>query len=188
MGVTPNRGYPYPNPADPTNVPVDLQELAESFDTDLRNVQDTIETRPMFRVSASSTVLYGPAATMTLPFDNLDVNNGGALLEPISPGQTNFTPLIAGLWEITCTVAYPARLSITTVSLRLFNPTEFAGNSTNQMPTNETATMQTSSVGVFTGTGTGNSVFAVLTGNAAGTLATWPIGTRALTGILLART
>lgn len=188
MGQTPNRFYPYPDPTDPTDFPGDLQALAEAVDDDLNKIELGIETRPYFRVSSDTTILFGSGATLNLPFDVLEANTSGAVGDSITPGQTNFIPLIAGLWEFTTTVSYQARLSITTTSLRLFAPTEVAGTSTNIMPSNETATMSCSGVWQMTGTGIGNSVFAVLTPNAAGTTATWPVGARSLTGVLLART
>jgi len=107
-GATPNRGYPYPLQTDSTNVPGDIQALAEAWDADLTTVSNSIVTRPTFRVS-STTALTIPlvfVSSTTLPFESIDLNESGAFTPTPSGSQTSIRPIV-GFWYLTATCVYP---------------------------------------------------------------------------------
>lgn len=191
MGVTPNRGYPYPDPTSPMLITEDLQALAEAYDTDLKNVQNTVHQKPMFRATASARQAYGSAATMTLRFDVLESNHGGVLFsdDTLMP-QDTFKPAIPGIYHLTATASYPQWLAIEWVRLRLFSTFEIGGSSTNVMPNNADGnrTISTHSLYKFTGTGLGNPLSVILDTNAAGTRSVFPIFSRSLTAVLVSAT
>lgn len=112
-GTTP-RGYPYPVPTDPTNVPQDLQNLAEAWDADLTAVSNTIGTRPSFRVFSSvpQNLLVAFASSFTLTFPSIDYNIDGAFTPTSGAAQSTITPLLPGFWWLTaaCSYARPAAL------------------------------------------------------------------------------
>lgn len=98
--VTPNRSYPYPLPADPVNIPGDLQAFAEAVDLDVQNLSDGIITRPFARVrSVSDTSQVFPADTVTeAAFDFVDYDN--ASISNLTSKPTRLTPTSPGLWCI----------------------------------------------------------------------------------------
>lgn len=54
--TTVNRGYPYPVPADTTDIPGDIQRLAEAVDSDLCEVTQAIPVRPALRIRGTDAV------------------------------------------------------------------------------------------------------------------------------------
>jgi hypothetical protein len=113
-GFTPNRAYPYPVSTDPTNVPGDTQNLAEAWDADLTTVDATIIDRPTFRVFSSTTQTFPVffSNTFQLTFDQLDLNNSGALAQPVTLPNNLFRPTLPGMWYLTATFSY-ARPALT---------------------------------------------------------------------------
>lgn len=112
-GTTP-RGYPYPVPTDPTNVPQDLQNLAEAWDADLTTVSNTIGPRDSFRVFSSTpqNLLVAFSSAFTLQFESIDYNNGPAFTPTAGAAQTVITPTLPGFWWLTAACSY-ARPSLT---------------------------------------------------------------------------
>ena len=113
-GTTPNRGYPYPVPTDPVDGPGDLQRLAEAWDADLTTVDNTITTRPGFRVFSSTPQNLQVAVVnqFTLQFDQIDYNNGPAFVPSSGSAQTTITPTLPGFYYLTAACSY-ARPSLT---------------------------------------------------------------------------
>ena len=77
---TPNRLYPYPVPADTTDIPGDLQRLAEAVDADLCDLTANIPVRPALRIRGTDAIAastFDPLNTgEELPFDTIDFNTG----------------------------------------------------------------------------------------------------------------
>ena len=192
MGVTPNRGYPYPDPSSPMRITKDLQALAEAVDADLKAEQDAITQRPMFRAAGGGPrQAYGPGPTADVSYGVIEANNSGAVAGTdvsILP-RTTFTPLIAGLWSFTATVEYPQWLGIGWVKLSLYSNFWIASTIATEMPNNVDGNRTISVTGVqaFSGPG-GNTVRAVFEANPTGPRAVFPMFSRSLTGFLLART
>lgn len=189
MGVTPNRGYPYPDALSDMRITTDLRDLAEAFDTDLKSVQDTVEQRPMFRATAESTFFMGTSNPVDLPFDVLEENNGGALLEPITMPRTTFIPLIAGLWSFTATVSYRQQMLVSMASIELVSTFPIMKQSVNVLPNiaDGNRTLSVTGFAQMSGTGTGNSIRAEFELNAGAPTTIFRLFSRSLTGILLAR-
>lgn len=191
MGVTPNRGYPYPDPTDPADMAGDLQALAEAYDTDLKNIENTVQSRPMFRASASLQQQYGIVDPATVSFDVLETMTGGALLE--GPGtsmpRSSFIPLIAGLWCFTATVAYPSWLNITWARIQLMSSAEVASSTTTVMPNaaDGNRTLSVTGMQLMTGTGVGNPISVRFWVNGAPSRPSFPMFSRSLTGFLVSR-
>lgn len=190
MGVTPNRGYPYPDLGSPMRITEDLQALAEAYDTDLKSIQDTVQQRVMFRATASAKQIYGTGSLCQLSFDVLEENNGGALESGLTMPRDRFVPLIPGLWAFTATVAYPQWLLIEWVQLQLLSSTLVASSGVTVMPNNTDGNRTLSVTGVqeMSGTGVGNPIIALLNANPTGNRPSYPVFSRSLTGFLLART
>ena len=187
MGTTPNRAYPYPDPLDPMRVTTDLRDLAVAFDTDLKAVQDTVHQRPMFRASASGPFPMGSVNPVTLPFDVMETNSGGALVDPISMPQDTFTPLIAGLWSFTSTVSYQARTGATSAVIALFPTFPIARQSTNVMP-NAADGNRTLSLTYFQHMdGSTDTISALFGLNSGAPTSLYQVFSRSLTGYLLAK-
>lgn len=107
-GTTPNRSYPYPVPTDPTRIPNDIEDLAEAWDSDLTTVDATIIDRPTFRVFSSNTQTFPVFALnqFNLAFDQLDLNNSGALADSSLVHTTSFRPVLPGMWYLTATYSF----------------------------------------------------------------------------------
>lgn len=79
-GSTVNRGYPYPLPADPTDIPGDIQDLAEAVDTDLCVLTESIPVRPALRIRGTSSIAASTFAPLNtgeeMPFDIEDFDTG----------------------------------------------------------------------------------------------------------------
>jgi hypothetical protein len=189
MGTTPNRGYPYPDLGDPMAMTTDLQALAEAYDTDLKNVQDSVQQRPMFRASASAVQAYGLTDPSPVSFDLLETMTGGALLD--GPGtsmpRTTFIPLIPGLWCFTATVTYPQWLGIIWSRIQLLATTEVASSTTTVMPNTADGNRTLSVTGMqyMSGTGVGTPIGVRFWANSAAFRANMPLYSRSLTGFLV---
>ncbi|MEW2127118.1 hypothetical protein AB0891_25700 [Streptomyces sp. NPDC007259] len=192
MGITPNRGYPYPDLGSPTTVAADLEALATAYDADLRAVQDGITQRPIFRASGGSTRQeYGSGAGLTIRYEVLEESTGGILtgVNTQMPRST-FTPAIPGIYLINATVSYSrwvAPASIEWVRLRLFAPGEIAGASANVMPGVEDGnrTLSVTTLYQFTGS---NTLSAQFMSNDVPTRPQYAITSRSLTATLVSRT
>ena len=114
--TTPNRFYPYPVPADTTDIPGDLQRLAEAIDTDLCDLTANIPVRPALRLRGTEAIVantFDPLNTgEELPFDIEDFNTGLPYL--VSFGTVanegffwTMRPQLAGFYQVTGTVAIP---------------------------------------------------------------------------------
>lgn len=79
-GSTANRAYPYSLPADPTDIPGDIQALAEAVDTDLCELTADIPVRPALRIRGTSSIAASTFAPLNtgeeMPFDIEDFNTG----------------------------------------------------------------------------------------------------------------
>lgn len=192
MGVTPNRGYPYPDLGDPMAMTTDLQALAEAYDTDLKNVENTVQSRPMFRASASAPQAYGLTDPSEVSFDVMETMTGGALLD--GPGtsmpRSSFVPLIPGLWCFTATVSYSQWISVAWVRLQLLSTTEVASSTTTVMPNDADGNRTISVTGMqyMSGTGVGNPIGVRFWANNAPFRSAMPLYGRSLTGFLVSRT
>lgn len=193
MGVTPNRGYPYPDLGDPMAITTDLQALAEAYDADLKSVEDTVQQRPFFRATASARQQYGIVDPAVVSFDVMESMTGGALLD--GPGtsmpRSSFIPLIPGLWFYTATVAYPSWLNIAWARIQLISgATEVASSTTTVMPNTADGnrTLSVSGMLPMTGTGVGNPIAVRFWVNAAPSRPSFPLFSRSLTGSLVSRT
>lgn len=62
--TTPNRAYPYPVPADTTDIPGDIQRLAEAVDDDLCTLTASVPIRPALQLRGAT-----PVRVFTHPAD-----------------------------------------------------------------------------------------------------------------------
>lgn len=78
-GTTANRGYPYPTPGDPTNVPGDIQKLAEAVNDDvqanLATVTGTVRAIGSARSSGNQAILTGVETSLTYGIQLQDTDN-----------------------------------------------------------------------------------------------------------------
>lgn len=104
---TPNRAYPYPDPADPADVAGALQALAEAIDADLATIAPTIVHRRVARVARSSSVNFGTTATTAdINWESLVFNENGAVATfPEAPAY-RVTPAEPGLWVVVGQVSW----------------------------------------------------------------------------------
>lgn len=191
MGVTPNRGYPYPDPASPMRITRDLEQLAKAVDADIKAEQDAIQQRPVFRLTGGRFPKYGAGATSDMLYDTIATNTGGALgIDSASLPLTRVVPLIPGLWGFTATAVYPSWRNIAWVKLSLYSTLWVGSTIATEMPNTADGTRTISVTGIqqMTGTSTGNSIRAVGQVNAAVNRPNFPFLSRSLTGFLLART
>lgn len=115
-GSTVNRGYPYSLPADPVDIPGDIQALAEAVDADLCTLTASIPLRPALRIRGTNAVVASTFLPLNtgeeLSFDTEDFNTG--LPYTISQGTVanegfiwSITPRLAGFYHVVGTVAIP---------------------------------------------------------------------------------
>lgn len=97
-GFTPSRNYPYSQPTDNTDVPGDIQALAEAIDLDMAALMATVLPRRTARVRSLSTVKqFFPASTQTeCEYDFIDVDNAGIV--DLGNFPSRLTPTSPGLW------------------------------------------------------------------------------------------
>ncbi|TRV72587.1 hypothetical protein FKN01_29825 [Streptomyces sp. 130] len=194
MGITSNRGYPYPDLSSPTTVAADLEALATAYDADLKTLQDGIGQRPMFRATGGSTRQeYGAGPLLQVSYEVLEENSGGALwgVSTQMP-RDSFIPFIPGIWLITATVSYSrwvAPGSVEWVKLRLFSSFEIAGASANVLPGPEdrNRTLSVTSLYGFDGTAVGNPLYVAFEANDIPTRPSYAITSRSLTATLVSR-
>lgn len=82
--TTPNRGYPYPLPADPVDIPGDICALADAVNADLGVLEAMAVARPIAQIRSSqpqavpkSVAVGGFLPDTPLVFDSVDVDTGG---------------------------------------------------------------------------------------------------------------
>lgn len=111
---TPNRGYPYPLPADYTNFRADMpraiRNLAQAWDGDLTTADNLIYPRPTFRISSNQiqTVPVQLVPQFRVTFDSVDLNQSDAIDTSSLDFDriTEVTPSSAGFWYLTAAVVY----------------------------------------------------------------------------------
>lgn len=115
-GSTANRAYPYPVPADPVDIPDDIQDLAEAVDADLCDLTASIPLRPAIRIRGTNAIACSTFLPLNageeLPFDTIDFNTGLPFL--VSQGTVvnegfvwSIKPQLPGFYHVIGTVAIP---------------------------------------------------------------------------------
>lgn len=115
-GSTVNRGYPYPLPADPTDIPGDLQDLAEAVDADLCDLTASIPVRPALRIRGTNAVVANTFLPLNtgeeMEFDIEDFNTGIPYL--VTSGSVvnegffwSISPQLPGFYHLIGTIAIP---------------------------------------------------------------------------------
>lgn len=115
---TPNRSYPYPIPADPTDIPGDMQRLAEAIDDDVCALQDGLTGRPVARFrgtgafTSESTARPNVNAPATpyddrIPFNVTDFNTANVIMGSPDVGQRLIFPDDPGFYYALVTVNVP---------------------------------------------------------------------------------
>lgn len=105
---TPNRGYPYSIPADPTDVPGAIQALAEAIDTDIASIRAAFPRRPAAQISSTAPQVTGGLGVNTvLTFDRIDFDTGVITSDLWRSGWLNPGP---GVWLVIGRVAVPRSL------------------------------------------------------------------------------
>ncbi|MFF1957948.1 hypothetical protein ACFVWX_13280 [Streptomyces sp. NPDC058220] len=82
MPATTTRGYPYPVPSDPADVPQAMQDLASAVDTDVQTVYTGISARPAVKAVGAVTSKYTNVTSGSLrglSFEYFDFNTGAAV-------------------------------------------------------------------------------------------------------------
>jgi len=116
--TTPNRFYPYPLPGDPTDVPGDLQALAEAIDEDVCALQTGLVGRPVARFrgttpfTSESTARASVNAPATpyedrIPFDTEDFNTANVIMTSQDVGQRLIFPDDPGFYFALVTLYVP---------------------------------------------------------------------------------
>lgn len=131
---TPNRVYPYPVPTDTTDVPGDLQRLAEAIDADVCGIRDNnLGGRLVARfrgtgtfLSASATHPFNSPPTPyadRIPFTITDFNTASVVMMSPDVGQRLIWPTLAGFYFVLATVSVPpltvAGASVVNLGLQL---------------------------------------------------------------------
>lgn len=115
---TPNRLYPYPIPADPTDIPGDLQRLAEAIDDDVCALQNGLTGRPVARFrgtgpfiseSTARANVNAPATPYDdrIPFNVTDFNTANVIMTSPDVGQRLIFPDDPGFYFALVTVYVP---------------------------------------------------------------------------------
>jgi hypothetical protein len=116
--TTVNRSYPYPVPTDPTDVPGDLQRLAEAVDDDVCALQNGLTGRPVARFrgtgafTSESTARANVNAPATpyddrIPFNVTDFNTANVIMTSPDVGQRLIFPDDPGFYFALVTVYVP---------------------------------------------------------------------------------
>lgn len=104
------RGYPYSLPADPTDIPEAIQDLAEAIDLDVEARADSVGPREVFRLSSTTVVPFSSTNIFTsnqvMPFDVIDTNVGGGIATFSGP-TTRITPRLPGFWWFQGSITFP---------------------------------------------------------------------------------
>lgn len=114
---TPNRLYPYPLPADPTDIPGDMQRLAEAIDDDVCQLTADVHGRPAARFRGTGTYasptpafpVNGPPTPYTarVPFDVVDFNTANIQMNSANVGDRMIFPQDPGYYFALATVYVP---------------------------------------------------------------------------------
>lgn len=115
---TPNRLYPYPIPADPTDIPGDMQRLAEAIDDDVCALQNGLTGRPVARFrgtgpfiseSTARANVNAPATPYDdrIPFNVTDFNTANVIMTSPDVGQRLIFPDDPGFYFALVTVYVP---------------------------------------------------------------------------------
>lgn len=124
---TPNRSYPYPIPADPTDIPGDLQRLAEAIDADVCALQAGVSGRPVARfrgvgpfasTSTNRPFVNSPGTPYEdrIPFNVTDFNTANVTMMSPDVGQRLIFPEDPGFYFALATVYVPTFTLAATVS------------------------------------------------------------------------
>jgi hypothetical protein len=106
---TPNRLYPYPLPADPFDVPGDLQRLAEAIDDDVCALTNGVVGRPVSRFRGTSDyaspspaldLAISPAVRFRVPFDLIDFNFANVTMQSQAFGNRLLFPEDPGFYRV----------------------------------------------------------------------------------------
>lgn len=121
---TPNRGYPYPLPTDPADVPQAFEDLANAIDNDVCALANGVIARPASRfrgiapyTSPTTQNLIDMQAiqfTARLPFDTTDFNTANVTLQPMEAGNRLVFPEDPGFYFALATVTIPVLTIATT--------------------------------------------------------------------------
>jgi hypothetical protein len=123
------RGYPYSLPADPVDIPQDIEDLATAIDLDVEAVANTITARPMFRLTGTTPISFplniAAIEDLSMFFDRVDANVGGALT-PLSGPTRRIIPALPGFWWVQCTITIPraGSTNLDAIGASLQTPTE----------------------------------------------------------------
>lgn len=115
---TPSRGYPYPIPTDPTDIPGDMQRLAEAIDADVCALQNGLTARPVSRFrgttvfTSESTARANVNAPATpyedrIPFNVTDFNLANCTMMSPDVGMRMIFPEDPGFYFALVTVNVP---------------------------------------------------------------------------------
>ena len=115
---TPNRAYPYSLPTDPTDIPGDMQRLAEAIDADVCALQNGLEGRPVARFrgtgpfASESTARPSVNAPATpyedrIPFNVEDFNTANVIMMNPDVGNRLIFPDDPGFYFALVTVYVP---------------------------------------------------------------------------------
>ncbi|RYJ26490.1 hypothetical protein CU044_3783 [Streptomyces sp. L-9-10] len=99
MPATTPRGYPYPVPTDPADVPQAMQDLASAVDTDVQTVYNGISARPSVKAVGQTVAKYTNVVSGSLrglPFEYFDFNVGGAVAGNGFSQQNSFKVIVQG--------------------------------------------------------------------------------------------
>ncbi|HKY45028.1 MAG TPA: hypothetical protein VJM50_18200 [Pyrinomonadaceae bacterium] len=116
--TTPNRLYPYPLGGDPTDVPGDLQRLAEAIDDDVCALQNGLTGRPVARFrgtgpyvseSTARANVNAPATPYEdrIPFNVTDFNTANVIMTSPDVGQRLIFPDDPGFYFALVTLYVP---------------------------------------------------------------------------------
>lgn len=116
--TTPNRAYPYPLPGDPTDIPGDMQRLAEAIDDDVCQLGLELEGRPVARFrgtgpfiseSTARANVNAPATPFDdrIPFDTTDFNTANVIMTSPDVGNRLIFPDDPGFYFALVTLYVP---------------------------------------------------------------------------------
>lgn len=121
--TTPNRFYPYPLPADPTDIPGDMQRLAEAIDDDVCALTDAVTGRPVSKFRGTeafaslTTSLGSSVGTVRLPWDTTDFNLVPCTMQSQEVGNRLIKPEVPGFYFATASLQVPTLTLAGTVNV-----------------------------------------------------------------------
>jgi hypothetical protein len=135
-GFTPQRGYPYPLPADPFHPagspddPGDIQLLAEAINDDIQGLDDLLQPRKLVKLRGGVNQVVPTASERNITYDTELADTDGMADLTISSSAVNIQT--AGLYIVHCLVTVPNG-TWTNVILRVRqNGTEIASSTLHQ--------------------------------------------------------